>query len=98
MPCKVVNLGNGVTAIVKMAAKPRKRCSVCGMLGVGKLCDFPLTGAKAGKTCDRPLCANCAFHQAPDTDLCPVHARLDWQGQQIELFDPAFPKPVKSIP
>jgi hypothetical protein len=41
-----------------------------------KLCDFPLTGSKQGKTCDRSVCSKCAVHRDPDTDYCPPHGRL----------------------
>lgn len=51
-----------------------RRCSTCGRPST-KLCDWPLTG-KPAKTCDRPICTNCARHIEPDTDYCPAHARL----------------------
>ena len=51
-----------------------KPCSVCGR-PMSRLCDYRLRGAKAGKTCDRPLCERCAVRVGPDRDLCPAHAR-----------------------
>lgn len=51
-------------------------CVVCGKES-SKLCDFPLRGAKAGKTCDRALCARCAVNQpGKDRDFCPTHAGM----------------------
>lgn len=53
-----------------------RRCVVCGTTRAIKLCDFPLTGPKAGQTCDRPVCVTHATHEDPDTDYCPRHARM----------------------
>lgn len=50
-----------------------KRCK-CGRKST-KICDHQLTGKLAGKTCDAPLCDNCATPVGKDRDLCPVHAR-----------------------
>lgn len=53
-----------------------KACSSCSVLTRRpKLCDFPLAGAKAGKTCDRALCDGCATSIGPNRDYCPAHAR-----------------------
>lgn len=56
----------------------RERVRLCST-GCGrratKLCDFPLSGKKAGKTCDADLCERCAEHVGPDRDYCPPHAR-----------------------
>jgi len=74
MHCSHFNLPGGGTAII--CGRDRlKACAVCG-LPSAKLCDFPLTGVKAGKTCDRPVCEKCAVHSEPDTDYCPTHARM----------------------
>ncbi len=87
MPCEHRDLGNGAHAIICSRASRPKPCSVCGRPG-GKLCDFPLKGEKAGKTCDRSLCARCATHVEPDTDYCPAHAKLvnaDPTREQLSL-------------
>jgi hypothetical protein len=52
-------------------AKPCK----CGRKST-KLCDHPLTGKLAGKTCDAPLCDHCSTSAGPDRDLCPVHVKI----------------------
>lgn len=53
----------------------RKNCKACGARAT-KLCDFPLSGAKAGKTCDADICDRCATRIDTDVDYCPPHARL----------------------
>jgi hypothetical protein len=73
MPCRVVKVGDTVAFV----CGPRQRSKPC--VGCGKphtkLCDFPLMGPKAGKTCDRPLCDRCAVSDG-DIDYCPTHARI----------------------
>jgi hypothetical protein len=54
----------------------RKPCRYCGRAS-SKLCDHKLTGAKAGQTCDIPMCATCATHVEPDLDFCKPHAEID---------------------
>ena len=52
------------------------QCRDCG--GVANLlCDFPVA---EGKTCDRPICEDCASPVAPDADIhyCAGH-RAVWQ-------------------
>lgn len=75
MPCDHVALPGGGYAIVCRRDR-RKPCIVCGRPS-SKLCDFPLTGGKAGKTCDRPLCVRCAVHVGTDSDFCPSHPRTE---------------------
>lgn len=73
MPCVCVHLPDGTIALVKVAPKPARRCSVCRQLTRhAKLCDYP-TGL--GKTCDAALCSKCAAHHAHDIDYCPQHER-----------------------
>ena len=52
-----------------------RKCVVCGYKAE-ILCDAALSGPKAGKTCDKPLCKRCAVHVGIDKDLCPAHARM----------------------
>ena len=81
MPCRTVSLPEGGYAIICGRGSRPKPCSICGRPH-RKLCDFPLTGEKDGKTCDRPLCERCAVHPDPakDLDYCPAHARLMEKG------------------
>lgn len=79
MPCDPLDLGNGAVAIICSRGKRGKVCSACKRNQATLLCDFPLTGAKMGKTCDRDLCRSCA-KSVPRTDgkdtvdMCPAHA------------------------
>ncbi len=75
MPCNPIKLPGGGSAIICSRGPRRKPCCHCGRPS-DKLCDFPLTGAKAGSTCDRPVCENHAIHREPDTDYCPTHGRM----------------------
>ena len=73
MPCYVVNIPGGGTAIVKMAAPRSRKCSVCGqMTRQPRLCDGSVG---RGKTCDAVLCLKCTTRGANDTDYCPLHVR-----------------------
>lgn len=74
MTCRPIDLGNGVTGWACTRGSS-ERCQECGGRA-SKLCDYPLRGAKAGKTCDAKLCARCAVNVAPDRDYCGPHARL----------------------
>jgi hypothetical protein len=65
----------GVYAIICTRGIRQNRCKYCGRIGT-KLCDFKLTAANAGKTCDAPMCARCASHREPDTDYCKPHAAI----------------------
>lgn len=57
-----------------------KLCSACKSRRHTKLCDFALTGKKAGQTCDAPLCDRCATRVGPNRDYCPAHARAAKAG------------------
>jgi len=72
MTCRPLNRGNGVTG---WACSRGERCKECGGRA-SKLCDYPLRGGKAGKTCDAALCAKCAVNVGPDRDYCLPHARV----------------------
>lgn len=75
MICKTIPIPGGV-AIVCSRRPMRARCATPGCIGVSvALCDFPLTGSKLGKTCDRRMCARCQHSRGRDVDYCPTHAR-----------------------
>lgn len=76
MAGKTVNIPGIGHAIVCSRIVPAKRCVVCHTQFNIKLCDFALSGPKAGQTCDRPVCATHAHHIDPDVDFCPSHARV----------------------
>lgn len=78
MTCHRLDLGDGVTGFVCTETK-RRACSSCRSsikAEQGVLCDWPLTGPKAGKTCDRFVCQRCAKHVGEDRDYCPTHAEI----------------------
>ena len=87
MPCRYVHLPGGGYAIVCGRGQHSKPCDICHRPG-GKLCDYPLRGAKQSKTCDRSLCAACAVHVEPDTDYCPSHARMV-EAEELEAREEA---------
>jgi len=78
MSCEVIKLRD-FTAVVCSRRSSRAPCRWCGRPHT-KLCDFPLSGAKAGRTCNTPMCDRCAtpikrLFGGPDLDYCPPHAR-----------------------
>lgn len=85
MTCEQYQLRDGTTVTICMRGKRPKKaaCVACGKPAT-RLCDYPLRGKRAGKTCDRPLCDQCTKEQKGviqlgptiDTfDLCPAHAQ-----------------------
>lgn len=75
MSCKITTPAPGIT-MFSCSRRETNPCSSCGARST-KLCDFPLTGAKGGTTCDRPLCSRCASTVGKDRDYCPAHARME---------------------
>lgn len=75
MTCKPIRLG-GITAIVCSRGRA-PRPAPCSVPNCGKphtrLCDFPLVGRKAGRTCSRKLCESCSHPQPGGLDFCPAH-------------------------
>ena len=91
MGCRATRIfveGKYVPVIVCSRTAPAKRCVVCFTQYDIKLCDYPLTGAKQGQTCDRPVCGTHAIHQEADTDYCPSHARVLAVQEQKQLLGP----------
>lgn len=74
MPCDTIDLGGGGFAIICSRGPKPKPCVVCGAKS-SRLCDFPLKGKKAGKTCDAALCPRHAVRVVKDLDYCPAHHR-----------------------
>jgi len=75
--CERVDIGNGTYAIVCTRGH-RQRCK-CGRPST-KLCDYPLSGAKAGKTCSRPMCDGCST-RVGSLDYCRPHAEASGTKQ-----------------
>lgn len=74
MPCHRVHVPGGYGIVC--TGRQQKTCADCGRRTARhSLCDWKLSGAKKGKTCDRVLCASCATSPARDKHLCSAHAR-----------------------
>jgi len=72
-----VRMEDGTVAHVRMSKSRAKKCSACGRPST-KLCDFvvsPPEQVTHKRTCDKPLCDNCAHHvPGQDVDYCGEHA------------------------
>lgn len=77
MACHSVQLPDGTRAIVCGPKPRRQRCSSCNRLGATLLCDWKIGD---GRTCDKPICADCTHSPAPGKDLCPEHA-AEWKAR-----------------
>lgn len=75
MPCEKVKFDDGTVAIVCTRGQRRVFCRWCARPRT-KLCDYPLRGAKKGKTCDAPLCDAHAREVGPNQHYCPPHVEL----------------------
>jgi hypothetical protein len=84
MTCRIVNHGGGLVSIVCMRGDQTKPCHYCGRPSE-KLCDYPLRGPKAGKTCDILMCSRCATHDPPDKDYCKAHAPMVMKERDEKL-------------
>jgi hypothetical protein len=92
MHCRRIALP-GVGFAIVCGPRPRRRaCKFCGdLVDDVVLCDWKLTGTKAGKTCSAPCCRRCAASVGADKDLCPPHKRA-WDT------DPRNPAAAKPAP
>jgi len=82
--CVHVDLGGGSFAIARIAGKRPEPCRFCRKKPSERLCDWKVAG---GKTCDAPMCAECAIHVGKDKDICPAHreAYERWAAQQPQM-------------
>lgn len=77
MGCEPFDLGGGMTGFICSRGGRRSKCQKPNCDGTTTaLCDFPLSGAKAGKTCSRRMCARHQTKVGPDLDHCPTHAAM----------------------
>jgi hypothetical protein len=81
MKCEPITIAGGVGFMCSRGAR-RKTCSVCKVRKATKLCDFPLTGPKAGKTCDRDLCGTCAVNMG---EVIRLSADPRWQSHKLRV-------------
>lgn len=83
MTCIPIAGPGGLTGIVCTRGEKRpKPCRYCRQPST-RLCDYPLRGAKKGKTCDIALCDRCAATIA-GADFCRPHEKL-WRDGLKEL-------------
>lgn len=86
MPCIPFTMkdnGPAILCVRGRRTKP-KPCACCGRPS-SKLCDFeravPMIHggiqSRVQKTCDKPLCGNCAVKVGPEIDHCPDHPRAE---------------------
>ena len=93
MPCNVIHLPGGGSAIVCSRGQRPKRCSVAGCRRPGEfLCDHPKVG---GKTCSAAICAHHAKAVGEETHLCPAHVDAPRpyrpsNGTEGDLFQAAW--------
>lgn len=75
MPCEWVKLPGGGVAHVRTSGRKPKFCPFCKERPATKLCDFRIKVGDVGhtRTCDAPICEQCATIVGPDRDYCPVH-------------------------
>lgn len=75
--CEEKELGPGIALITCRRGGRRLPCQVPGCTNPHvALCDFPLAGPKAGRTCDRRMCEAHRTRVGRDQDHCAVHAAL----------------------
>jgi hypothetical protein len=92
MPCTRIG-GTGFDGFAcSRGGRSRRRC-FCGKPAVA-LCDYALTGRKAGDTCDAPLCGTHAHrqgrhqsgeHKGDTIDYCLVHHEMTKGQQKLEF-------------
>jgi hypothetical protein len=66
---QVIN-GERVSGFICSSGR-RQRCMVCRKNWATKLCDGPAPAGSRKKTCDLPMCSQCAKSVGEDRDLCP---------------------------
>jgi hypothetical protein len=83
--CTWIKVPGGMAIVCDRGRKPRAKCTACKDRPHTKLCDFPLTGDRAGKTCSVRLCDRCAVEAGPDLDYCPPHAKVAQTSPRAEV-------------
>ena len=65
-------------------------CRCCHLADL--LCDYPVGG---GKTCDMPMCGDCAFEFGADRHLCDVHWHMFTKKAGVGRMFPRGPRLVR---
>jgi hypothetical protein len=74
MACHLYPVPGGMAVVCTRGPQPS--CQEPGCSGrTAALCDWPLEGAHAGKTCSRRMCASHRTKVGIDLDYCGAHAR-----------------------
>lgn len=72
----------GETRFMCGDGKPEPLCPCWHLADI--LCDYPVG---RGKTCDLPLCPDCAHSIGEDRDLCPIHfAEFSGKAEPARVF------------
>lgn len=100
MACDNIQRGDGTQVIMCGPRKRRPPCKVTGCRAPATiLCDFPLSGAAAGKTCSKALCR---AHAVKQIDVTPfphkVVVRLVPGAEPIEVLIPGEEDTVDFCP
>lgn len=72
LPCELINMGNGTTAIICGRGQRRHPCHYCGN-AAGYQCDHPVFRDNKKGTCDTWMCQHCRNSIGPELDLCRAH-------------------------
>lgn len=74
--------GNAVGFACSRGSRHKRTCAYCKVREATLLCDEPLRGARAGKTCSGALCVGCATQVDVNVHVCPPHRREREQRAQ----------------
>lgn len=108
MTCTPIKMPDGSTAILCERGRRGRQCSEPGCSRPAVvLCDYPLSGRKASRTCSRALCeghrrqqqrfADTAHDDSDSVDYCPVirqAMRDDSDGDTVD-YCPAHDRAVR---
>jgi hypothetical protein len=83
---------NGDTTVIVCSRGTSKRRCQCGRVAT-ILCDFPLSGAREGKTCDKPCCHACSVSRGKDHDYCRAHDEYARRNPTLPLGEPGTKGP-----
>lgn len=81
MACEWVKFGDSYAMCCSGNKRPQW-CAFCHERPATKLCDAKIIDFQTcgEKTCDAPICDQCATHAGKDIDYCPRHKEQAKQG------------------
>lgn len=84
MACEPLVLDGKVVGI--MCGVRKRKCTSPGCGRPAEfLCDYPLRGARAGKTCSRGVCSSHRVVVADGVDHCPAHGKVDAPAREAAV-------------